>query len=208
MAVAFPRYDWIVAIVSIALCFSAFGNGANDVANSFATVVAARTLTMAQAGCVSLFTEFGGATVLGARVTSTIKNGKSNTSRLARPPLWSPWAARKLQVLLLVLALEPRPPSPGNGRTGACRRLQHLGFSYMFFMPYLHRVTVINDPRMRPWHIPLGPSFGKRTLRSTSPKVDVVSAHGGLARRPRVQRVEDNQGPPRCQLTWTVGFLL
>lgn len=60
MAVAFPQYDWIVAIISIALCLSAFGNGANDVANSFATVVAARTLTMAQAGCVSLFTEFGG----------------------------------------------------------------------------------------------------------------------------------------------------
>ena len=86
MAVAFPQYDWIVAIVSIALCLSAFGNGANDVANSFATVVAARTLTMAQAGCISLFTEFGGATVLGARVTSTIKNGIIDIEHFSADP--------------------------------------------------------------------------------------------------------------------------
>ncbi|KEF51884.1 PiT family inorganic phosphate transporter [Exophiala aquamarina CBS 119918] len=68
-------YDWILAITSIAFTFSAFGNGANDVANSFATSVAARTLTMAQAGLISMVTEFVGAVALGSRVTSTIKNG-------------------------------------------------------------------------------------------------------------------------------------
>nr|KMM68399.1 sodium-dependent phosphate transporter 1-A [Coccidioides posadasii RMSCC 3488] len=42
------KYDWIIAIISIAFCASSFGNGANDVANSYATSVAARTLTMPQ----------------------------------------------------------------------------------------------------------------------------------------------------------------
>ncbi|KAF2657176.1 phosphate-repressible phosphate permease [Lophiostoma macrostomum CBS 122681] len=69
------RYDWILAITSIAFVFSAFGNGANDVANSYATSVAARTLTMPQVGFLSVCTEFAGAVGLGARVTSTIKNG-------------------------------------------------------------------------------------------------------------------------------------
>lgn len=34
---ALPQYDWVLAITSIAFIFSSFGNGANDVANSFAT---------------------------------------------------------------------------------------------------------------------------------------------------------------------------
>jgi hypothetical protein len=32
-----------------------------------------------------------------------------------------------------------------------------LAFSYIFFVPYFHRRLVMNDARMRPWHIPLGP---------------------------------------------------
>merc|ERR1712093_972680 len=39
---ALSQYDWLLAIITIAFCFSAFGNGANDVANSYATSVAAR----------------------------------------------------------------------------------------------------------------------------------------------------------------------
>lgn len=72
---ATAKYDWILAITTIAFVFSAFGNGANDVANSYATSVAARTLTMPQVGFLSVITEFAGAVGLGARVTSTIKNG-------------------------------------------------------------------------------------------------------------------------------------
>ncbi|KAF2279864.1 phosphate transporter [Westerdykella ornata] len=75
------KYDWILAITTIAFVFSAFGNGANDVANSYATSVAAHTLTMAQAGVLSMATEFIGAVALGARVTSTIKNGIINIDR-------------------------------------------------------------------------------------------------------------------------------
>lgn len=69
------RYDWILAITTIAFVFSAFGNGANDVANSYATSVAAQTLTMPQVGFLSIITEFVGAVALGSRVTATIKNG-------------------------------------------------------------------------------------------------------------------------------------
>jgi len=31
------KYDWILAITTIAFVFSAFGNGANDVANAYAS---------------------------------------------------------------------------------------------------------------------------------------------------------------------------
>jgi PiT family inorganic phosphate transporter len=72
---ATAEYDWILAITTIAFVFAAAGNGANDVANSYATSVGAKTLTMAQASVLATVTEFIGAVALGARVTSTIKNG-------------------------------------------------------------------------------------------------------------------------------------
>lgn len=68
------KYSWIIALISIAFCISSFGNGANDVANSYATSVAARTLTMPQVGILAMITEFVGAVALGSRVTSTIKS--------------------------------------------------------------------------------------------------------------------------------------
>lgn len=83
---ATARYDWILAITTIAFVFSAFGNGANDVANSYATSVAARTLTMPQVGFLSMITEFVGAVGLGARVTSTIKNGIISINRFEGSP--------------------------------------------------------------------------------------------------------------------------
>ncbi|KAF4547603.1 Phosphate transporter-like protein 2 [Elsinoe fawcettii] len=83
---ATARYDWILAITSIAFVFSAFGNGANDVANSYATSVAARTLTMYQVGFLATITEFVGAVGLGARVTNTIKNGIISINRFRGNP--------------------------------------------------------------------------------------------------------------------------
>ncbi|KAJ9613719.1 hypothetical protein H2204_014713 [Knufia peltigerae] len=79
-------YEWLLAIISVAFIFSSFGNGANDVANSYATSVAARTLTMAQAGLLAVATEFVGAVALGARVTSTIKNGIITIDRFDNRP--------------------------------------------------------------------------------------------------------------------------
>jgi len=83
---ALTKYDWILALITIAFAFSAFGNGANDVANSYATSVAARTLTMVQVGFLSICTEFVGAVALGARVTNTIKNGIISIDRFEGKP--------------------------------------------------------------------------------------------------------------------------
>ncbi|KAF3091401.1 hypothetical protein TWF102_005634 [Orbilia oligospora] len=83
---ATAKYVWILAITTIAFVFSAFGNGANDVANAYATSVAARTLTMPQVGILSMLTEFAGAVGLGSRVTSTIKNGIINIDRFNGNP--------------------------------------------------------------------------------------------------------------------------
>ncbi|KAK6513432.1 hypothetical protein TWF281_005056 [Arthrobotrys megalospora] len=83
---ATAKYVWILAITTIAFVFSAFGNGANDVANAYATSVAARTLTMPQVGILSMITEFAGAVGMGSRVTSTIKNGIINVSRFDGNP--------------------------------------------------------------------------------------------------------------------------
>ena len=80
------KYDWIIAIISIFFCVSSFGNGANDVANSYATSVAARTLTMPQVGFLSMLTEFVGAVALGSRVTSTIKNSIISIDRYEASP--------------------------------------------------------------------------------------------------------------------------
>jgi len=83
---ATARYDWILAITFIAYIFSAASNGANDVANSYATSVAARTLTMKQVGPLAFVTEFVGAVALGERVTSTIKNGIITIDRFEGNP--------------------------------------------------------------------------------------------------------------------------
>lgn len=53
----------------------AFNIGANDVANSFATSVSSKSLTLRQACLAAALCEFLGAVLVGARVASTIKNG-------------------------------------------------------------------------------------------------------------------------------------
>jgi sodium-dependent phosphate transporter len=83
---ATAKYDWILALTTIAFVFSAFGNGANDVANSYATSVAARTLSMVQVGGLSAITEFVGAVALGRRVTGTIKNSIISINRFNGNP--------------------------------------------------------------------------------------------------------------------------
>jgi len=80
------KYSWIFALTTVAFCFSSFENGANDVANSYAALVAARTLKMWQAGILAAITEFVGAVALGSSVTSTIKNGIVSIDRFKNQP--------------------------------------------------------------------------------------------------------------------------
>ncbi|CRK06971.1 hypothetical protein BN1708_009754 [Verticillium longisporum] len=260
---AFPQYDWILAITTIALCGSAFGNGANDVANAYATSVAARTLTMPQVGIISMITEFIGAVALGERVTGTVKNNIINIDHFADSPAvlmlvmgcsevasasWLIFATKMgmpvsttqtivgaligagiasgasvswawndgsvsqvaaswgiaplisgafaailfgtLKFFILerqnsfekamraipfylaftgaILALFITVEAPGApslealGAGTACGIVLGVFFGvlaigYIFFIPYFKRVIVMQDPRIRPWHIPLGP---------------------------------------------------
>ena len=64
----------------------AWGIGANDVANSFATSVAARALSLRQAVLVATICEFGGAILLGSGVTDTIKSGIAKTDSYIYSP--------------------------------------------------------------------------------------------------------------------------
>ncbi|KAL0083060.1 solute carrier family 20 [Phycomyces blakesleeanus] len=68
-------YTWIFAVSMIAAFGDAFGIGANDVANSFATSVSSGSLSLAQACVIACFTEFLGAVLLGAGTSETIKGG-------------------------------------------------------------------------------------------------------------------------------------
>lgn len=74
----FPELYWM-AIASVVFgFFMAFGIGANDVGNCFATTVAAKSLTLLQAVFVAAIFEFLGAALLGASVTKTIRSGILN----------------------------------------------------------------------------------------------------------------------------------
>ncbi|KAL7317438.1 hypothetical protein PS15m_003798 [Mucor circinelloides] len=68
-------YTWIFAVAMVVAFADAFGIGANDVSNSFATSVSSGSLTLVQACIVACFTEFGGAVLLGAETAETIKGG-------------------------------------------------------------------------------------------------------------------------------------
>lgn len=84
--------DWLFAIGVIFFLISVWGIGANvrsdellstlavtdprqDIANSYATSVSSKSLTLIQAGCLATITEFVGAIALGQGVTSTIRSG-------------------------------------------------------------------------------------------------------------------------------------
>ncbi|KAF5373491.1 hypothetical protein D9615_009481 [Tricholomella constricta] len=69
------QWDYLFAFGTIFAALDAFNIGANDVANSFATSVSSKSLTMKQACLAAAICEFLGAVLVGARVSDTIKNG-------------------------------------------------------------------------------------------------------------------------------------
>ncbi|OTB05096.1 hypothetical protein M426DRAFT_143331 [Hypoxylon sp. CI-4A] len=69
------QYDYIFAIGTLFALLDAFNNGANDVANSWATSVSSRSITYRQAMIFGTVFEMLGAITVGARTAETIKNG-------------------------------------------------------------------------------------------------------------------------------------
>ncbi|KAK4149643.1 phosphate transporter [Chaetomidium leptoderma] len=68
-------YTYVFAIGSCFALLEAFNNGANDVANAWATSVSSRSVTYRQAMVLCTIFELTGALAVGARTASTIKNG-------------------------------------------------------------------------------------------------------------------------------------
>jgi sodium-dependent phosphate transporter len=68
-------YYWIYIVACIGAFALAASNGANDVANSFATSVGSKSLKMWHAVIIASICEFAGAALLGSRVAATIRSG-------------------------------------------------------------------------------------------------------------------------------------
>lgn len=66
-------YLWILIVGSFASFYNAWGIGANDCANSFATSVGAKVLSLKKAIIVASVFEFLGAFLMGSHVTSAIR---------------------------------------------------------------------------------------------------------------------------------------
>ncbi|KAL2857079.1 phosphate transporter [Aspergillus pseudoustus] len=67
-------YTYIFAIGTMFAMLDAYNNGANDVANSWATSVSSRSISYRQAMIFGTIFEFLGAVTVGARTADTIKN--------------------------------------------------------------------------------------------------------------------------------------
>ena len=68
-------YTWIPYFTGVVAFFMAYGIGANDVANAFATSVGAKALTLKQALWIAAVMEFSGAFLMGSHVTQTVAKG-------------------------------------------------------------------------------------------------------------------------------------
>ncbi|KAH8721804.1 phosphate transporter [Ilyonectria robusta] len=69
------QYDYIFAIGTMFAMLDAYNNGANDVANAWATSVSSRSISYRQAMIFGTIFEMLGAITVGARTADTIKNG-------------------------------------------------------------------------------------------------------------------------------------
>lgn len=68
-------YTWLIVSCGICAFLAAYGIGANDVANAFATSVGAKAITVKQAVLLASVFEFFGAVLMGSSVSKTIRKG-------------------------------------------------------------------------------------------------------------------------------------
>jgi sodium-dependent phosphate transporter len=80
------EYLWIAIVGCFAAFFMAWGIGANDVANSFASSVGSKSLTLKQAVAIASVMEFVGCVAMGASVTDTVRKGILDSSFLKENP--------------------------------------------------------------------------------------------------------------------------
>lgn len=79
-------YTWIVVLGAFAAFFTAYGIGANDVANAFASSVGAKALTLTQAVIIGAIFEFLGAFLLGSQVTDTVRKKIADVNEFKDDP--------------------------------------------------------------------------------------------------------------------------
>ena len=80
------QYTYIFAIGTFFAMLDAYNNGANDVANAWATSVSSRSVTYRQAMVLGTIFEMVGAIAVGARTAETIKNGIIPASSFRNDP--------------------------------------------------------------------------------------------------------------------------
>lgn len=81
----------IVVLGAFFSFFNACGIGANDVANAFATSVGSKALTIRQAVMIAAVFEFGGAVLLGASVSDTIRSSIADIACFVNMPAVLMW---------------------------------------------------------------------------------------------------------------------
>jgi sodium-dependent phosphate transporter len=73
-------YTWLIASAGILAFLAAVGIGANDVANSYATSVGSKAITVKQAVILAAIFEFLGALLMGGTVSKTMRKGIAKES--------------------------------------------------------------------------------------------------------------------------------
>ena len=79
-------YTYVFAIGTCFAMLDAYNNGANDVANAWATSVSSRSISYRQAMVFGTIFELLGAITVGARTADTIKNGIITIGRFEGRP--------------------------------------------------------------------------------------------------------------------------
>lgn len=122
-------YDIFLVLSLFGGFLMAFNLGANDVANSMASAVGARAITVKQAVFIAGILNFVGATFLGAQVTSTVSKGIINPAYINDPQIMTLGmfaALLSAGVWVLVATLTALPVSSTHSIVGSI-----LGFGFV-----------------------------------------------------------------------------